>query len=554
MAVELVRFLGGAFVLLAPGILLTRRLAHGACVGLALAVYLACALSQVNLRWFYPAWGAVLILSVGACWLGKIRPRRAGADTATRRWLILILLIVGVTRYAVALPRILPNGIDPASHLIMAKKIQLTEHAMTNWMPFDAIALNYPTGSHTLIAIMSTLTGLPLHTVYKDLIPLLGVLTTAQIYLFALRVTGDGPAALYAASAYGLWAGEGSVNYYLWGGLPNELGMLFFLALLTAWLEDWPWTKRAAVMSIELAGIILVHHHVLLVSGAVMAAALVVTRWPARRVMVAAIAGAVVLDAFFVVPYVSRAMTLASTHAWRLGEPQLRLMGKAGDMGYAYLAAAAVGVGVWLRRGRRGCNAIVICACVALVEMFIAFEYIWPMRLAAAGLRRSTAFLPSRFLNDLNYFLAVFAGLAIAFVQRRWRLARWTVMAAMVLIGATLWPYWRQMAAGPGVSPDFLAACQWIERDTSPDTIALSDNGWSLYLSWRRGWRVPASDSDPVDDLRPQVPHIRWIMEGLIPPDSPEMKIVQIVSGKVAGLPVLWRGESGLEVVQLWPR
>ena len=72
-----------------------------------------------------------------------------------------------------------------------------------DWEPFENTSLNYPVGSHFLIAVLATLTQLPLHTVFKLLIPLLGILTTAQIYLFSLQVAKNKEVAIYSALAYG---------------------------------------------------------------------------------------------------------------------------------------------------------------------------------------------------------------------------------------------------------------------------------------------------------------------------------------------------------------
>ena len=45
----------------------------------------------------------------------------------------------------------------------------------------------------------------------------------------AIRLLGSIQAAIY-----GLWAWFGSIDYFRWGGLPNELAMLLFLTMLCA--------------------------------------------------------------------------------------------------------------------------------------------------------------------------------------------------------------------------------------------------------------------------------------------------------------------------------
>lgn len=80
MAMELVRFLGGALVLFVPGIWLARALslgenfleqcAIGCSLGLAMAVYLASVLSHFDLHWFYPAWAVLVLVCAGV--VGKV--------------------------------------------------------------------------------------------------------------------------------------------------------------------------------------------------------------------------------------------------------------------------------------------------------------------------------------------------------------------------------------------------------------------------------------------------------------------------------------------------
>ena len=127
--------------------------------------------------------------------------------------MVLVLILVGIIRFAFALPESFPRGWDPAFHMILAQKIRLTHHAIYDWSPFESAALDYPTGSHVLVVVMSWLSGRPLQTVFKDLIPLTGVLSTAEVYILSRRFTDDAAAGLFAAIAYGFWAIDGSIGY-----------------------------------------------------------------------------------------------------------------------------------------------------------------------------------------------------------------------------------------------------------------------------------------------------------------------------------------------------
>src|SRR5271170_2663529 len=124
MAAELIRFLGGSLVLLIPGILLARRLrlgktfleqsAFGGTLGLAMAVYLASLFSHFNLEWFYPAWAGVGIVCLVGWWKspGTSSPTQ-DADAHWEGWLLVVLLVVGISRFWIVLPEQLPDGWDP---------------------------------------------------------------------------------------------------------------------------------------------------------------------------------------------------------------------------------------------------------------------------------------------------------------------------------------------------------------------------------------------------------------------------------------------------------
>jgi hypothetical protein len=291
-----------------------------------------------------------------------------------------VLLLVAAGQFAVVLPHQLPNGTDPKFHLILARKIQLAQHAISDWEPFESIGLNYPTGSHTVLVVLSDLTGLPLHTIFKDLIPLLGVLSTAQIFVLARNVLADSTAALYAAMAYGVWAFDGSFDYGNWSGIPNEMGMLLFLAVLSAWLEPWLAAIRVAIMAILYAAVLLVHHHVMLVSGGILAVTWLYCRLrpahrAAGRLLVRAVALALVLDFFFVIPYAAKITMLPSTHVWQLGESQIPLWIFVRGIGYAFFAAALLGLVLWLMGSVGSCHPLLPCALAALLSMFALVEY-----------------------------------------------------------------------------------------------------------------------------------------------------------------------------------
>jgi len=490
-------------------------------------------------------------------WRKPRPPVRQTNDSSDPRWMAVVLLLVAITRYAVALPDILPMGVDPPIFLILAQKIQLAQHAARDWLPFDSAALNFPAGAPTLVAILSSICGLPVQVVFKDLMPMLGVLGTAQVYVFTGRATNATRAGLYAAMAYGTWVGLGSIDFYKWGGMPNEIAILLFLASLSAWLEESAGPARLAATSVLYAAAILSHHHTQLASAGVLvtAVAWMLSRAPYRRaavMLILSVLAALALDGFFLVSYLPRIAVLGHTSAlyseWPMSFITLVLY-----MGTPFVLTALAGMAFCARRRFSECHPVVMCACAALLGMFVICEYLLPPLHAPPLRRHWVAFTPSHFLNDLPCFLAVYAGIAAAVVQTRLRLPTAAVMAMMLLPAVSAFDAWSAQAAGSGVSPDFVEACQWIRQNTSPDSI-IRGNRWGQYLAWRRGEEFNLPDSEVNDDPHPLSQHIAMILAGTIPPDSSEMIVVEIVqTPDDSGRPVLWRSAGGLEVVQDWP-
>jgi hypothetical protein len=566
MAMELIWFACAAAVILLPGIWLARgcllgenlveRVATGASLGIALAVYLASAASHVDLRGFYILWPAVAIVSAIVC-LRSLRKRSENSDAAAQVWVGLILAAVGVIQYAIALPRELPAGfLDPRFHLILARQIQLTHHAIDRW-PFAGVGLNYPIGSHVLVSVMSDFSGLPVHTVFKDLIPLLDVLTTAQIYVLARRVSGQSIVGVYSAAIYGLWAWDGGIDYFRWGGLPNQLGMLMFIAMLSIWLGRKSYARIGA-MWVCCAAMILVHHHVMVVGGVILLLLIVwqMVAGKAWKDLAGACLGGVVIDLFFVVPYLMKASSFHSTGILSTGEPALSVSSIPKSLGYAISVVGLIGITLCIAK-RIPRHPLLMVAPVALLVMYVCGEYVIPM---IVGSGETGAFLtPSRFLSDLNYFLAIFAGCAVWFFQSRLRFA--TAIALIVLLfGALLdWQNWVDMAVRLYEPPKgFMAACTWIGENTPDSTVVVDPDNWTstwtTYLCWRQGAVVPMPISEPVADYHRAAAWIPDVLSGQRKPEPADLVIVAIQDSRsYTGGPILWSDGSGYAVVQEWP-
>ena len=227
-------FLLGVLLVIVPGICswtwsfprdsAEQRLAWGSVLGIGAAVYLAnvCAFGQLS--WFYPLWAGLLILSVGSFALrpGKLRvslwnPSEGAAGSAThassapanipeteanvhpalstlheadwssklaaspKRVLVLLLLLIALVEIASVRRQVVPPGFDPSFHLLLAKKIALTNHIIRDWQPFENATLNYPLGSHYLIVLFGGFCGLPLPRVFQLLMVTLSLLSALAV-------------------------------------------------------------------------------------------------------------------------------------------------------------------------------------------------------------------------------------------------------------------------------------------------------------------------------------------------------------------------------------
>lgn len=550
-----------ALLLLAPGLIwawwcypapdAATRLTVGLGIGLAFQMHISALLAAgpgittVSVAAATAAGGALAALFAWRSGRPRIPRLSRGTGALTAQ-------IVGIVAATTALRLVplafqeIPRGWDPSFHSLLASTTVRTGRLPT-WAPFEPIPSNYPYGPHVLTAQISLLSGISVDAVFAVLLN--GVVPAATglaLYAFARRVLQRHGAALAAVAAYGLLGDLGSINYGLWGGLPNALGCLLLLVFLTVlFAPGFEWW-RVVIGGLLLGAIPLAHHHVMLTAFLLLAAyaGYLAWRWLARQAdrpatlraaWRLALTGGVALVsvAYYLVPIVVRAREVQGTSVLRYYDYEFSLVANGALLWVLALAGAPlVDRRLGPRQGGNGASgrarAFVAAASATLLLAYLLGYYGY----RAYSLRRYnqpyTAFTPSRFLTDLTLFLALYAGIPLAALwrmgaRRSWlaiRLAksrlfagalgtalraglRVAIVLALAATGITL--MLQQVMPAPDypdpghLAPGEAAAFTWLRTQTPANTLVmnLDPNGrWAPYFTQREVWHTPVPTSE----------------------------------------------------------
>jgi hypothetical protein len=431
-------------------------------------------------------------------------------------------------------------------------------------MPFESLQLNYPLGSHLLMALMAKLLHVEPHVVFNIFLPVIGVMTTAVVFTLAHIACDNRRLALFAASAYGLWAGLGSIGYYLWGGLPNALGMLFLLAIIQLLIEP-PFRGKRPILCLLCSALILTHHHVMITAIVIFAVMLITALLWKERTLLAQLLGmalgAGILTSFYTIPYLLKVSGLAMTSALNFTEDEARLLTYPGGIGYLFFACAVLGIAWYaIRRITRHASTtaaihrLIPLTCLTLLGLYILCAHAYPILAQRRFGHPYVAFTPSRFITDMVPFLAIYCGFFLAGIVARFQWPLPVVMVVLLAASATQLPLWRQLRDASSLPEGYQRAGTWIRQNTPPDTVVFTMQPWAPYLTWRRTLMPPIPASEPgykIADFPQWRSHLDDIMAGHAP-DDPAMPVVRIVPAPASDAIVLWRdGASGIAVIRL---
>jgi hypothetical protein len=515
-------------------------------------------------RLFGPVW---MVATAAAVFFWRRRGRvfekiTDPAEPAEDRYIVRrCLAIVGAAfalRIAPTLWREFPLGWDPYFHLVVAAKIARVHALIHDIQPLDTLPLNYPQGSHVLVALLSGLGAVPLHHVFGIAIAWFGTLCVAQVFALARYLTGDGELSLYAAAAYGLLAILGGLGYYDWGGLPNLIAVYLFLGMLSllARASDASLRNLLTYAFLYLA-ICVVHHHAMVVVPAVL---IPLAAWQmifsrdqrgAWLILRGSAAGAVLGLGYFL-PYLWRATTVRSTAILGFDEGVSSVNEDLLAIGLAFSCTAIMGVicAICLRR-RRPVSEILAGPAIALVVYYAGLKYGIRALIVFTTGRHVSLFTPSRFLTDAVPLLAVFAAIFLVEMRRLLGVSADRVILAIVACFFLNVSFYHRLFRQE-ISQPYQAAYAWLRRNSTPIAGIIEKRIHGTYMTGRLASEMPMpiSEYDSDDSNRAR---LRAVKEGrLSPAGFGEVYVIE-QAGEFAYLtgPVVWSDDSGLHIRRL---
>ena len=503
------------------------RVLAGLVGGLAATVALGYALAMMGWLGYFrvvygAAWIAAVWMLVGAA--PKVRwPDGIG-------WMASAL---GAAVFAQAVPVFsteYPMGWDPTFHLILARKILESGALCADWGPFEPIPVNYTQGLHVLVAIVADFAGAPVHIAFQMLHLVFQPLACVLVLRLAVLIYGDFRVGALALLAYEFLCSHGSFSsYYQWGGLPTELGSVFFLGIV--WTALGGRDRRGTVLAVlYYGGLVMTHHLSGLIATWVLAFYWVVSRLGGedgalRGWLVRLWPLTLAIYSFYIAPYVLERMgNLGHTDVLRFYDDDFKTGWQVAlDMGPAALSLGLLGIWWANRRPTRVVESFLLSWFCALILGFGLLGYAY--RLAAHVIygEQFTAFTPSRFMTVAAYPLAVYAGYAL------WRLAevlaarfslRMDVIllatCACIVLGSV--PGVVRLAGLRSVTEEGAALGRRIEAQVPESGFVLytaealnrmQPYPWISYLTWRRSVYTPIPASENRQLLR-QIREEMW--------------------------------------------
>jgi hypothetical protein len=535
------------------------------CFGYAISFALLFVAAQLRLWLFVPLWIAgVLLCIVDAVWRRRpeAQPQQPQPPLSLRPrigpegWILLgsstIYLVLRCLPFIV---RRLPIGWDAYFHMTISESILARGRAVHDWMPYENMPLNYPVGSHLLLALTQWLTGTRPHQFFELMVVLFTLLSGLQLFSLTTRATNDRQIGCYAALTYLFLGNYGSLHYAIWSGLPNLIGMYLFLGLLTTLTVDEESRARAiGVFAVYFLAACFVHHHVMVTAGLCLgwtAAVLLALgdKERAKRIITGLVASALIGSPYFLM-YVLRTVGLRSTGIAEYMENMADAWSIAQDLGLGFSAAVIAGVYLYFRN-RVPVSQIVLQPLAAMLALYVLVEFVFRTGSIVLFQHEMSPFTPSRWITDAVTLLSVFAGIFFRTMQGTRETNRYPI-AAIIVAGFFVFNRGTYRDTfNHEVARERRDTYAWIRTHAAPDAVLIDPDLHATYLTRRMSSSFPLPTSE-YSALATNRQLLEDIAAGRQPPERADRQVLIVVEPGEPAPPgaLLFEHPSGLRVVE----
>jgi hypothetical protein len=196
--------------------------------------------------------------------------RRMNLFSAASLMLILIFVVTLAIRLIMIRDLATPAWVDSVHHALITRLVMENGTYPASFLPyFDIPATSYHPGFHSIAAVFTWLSDLPLHQSLLILGQVLNAMSVFSVYLFTKTTTGSTIAGLVSAVITGFMTPM-PAYYTSWGRYTELAGLLILPAIFSILLieNDEPRTNhrnlRLIIGGLATAGLFLVHYRVAL--------------------------------------------------------------------------------------------------------------------------------------------------------------------------------------------------------------------------------------------------------------------------------------------------
>ena len=439
-------------------------------------------------------------------------------------WVILVILLSVIFRVGPMLFSELPLGDDPTFHVLVAKLIVDHKEIPITLEPYEPIPINYPLGSHIILASFSIISEIAVHTVFKYLMLLFGVLSVCAVYVLGEKVFQKKKIALFCMFSYGLLPFLGGLGYYGWGGLPNEVAMFFLLGVVIIFLRETNDLKKGVLCGLLTSGIILVHHLSALALLIIFFTFGIITSLAQRDISPDLksfgkfIGLALIFSSFYLFSVIFRVSELQQTTVFNFWEDFRFIIRWTFSIGVLFTFFSVIGIGKTIFSSQKEHSReekFILTWIASLLLAFAMTDRVFRFaKFFQTGSLYTVAFVPSRFMTDMIYPLSVFSGMGLFLTVRKLRsfvkqnINSWTVRKLLVLLFfvaiITEPVFFLQNGISHARSSEInFDAIYWIDNNTPKNALIVNEGRegiWIPYLTKREVTKTFLPNSEYIFD------------------------------------------------------